>query len=395
MQTKRFRHSTCLRAIVLLLTIAALACAAPARKSNAADDAPTIVFIGTYTKGEEPGIYSFRMNSQTGELEAIGTTGGIASPSFLAIHPSGKYLYAASEISDFDGKPTGAVAALAITPRTYELKLLNKQPSMGDGPCYVTVDHTGHCVLVANYGGGSVAALPIGEGGKLEAPSSSIQHEGKSVTDRQTSPHAHSINVDKNNKFAFAADLGLDKVLIYRFDAQHGKLQPNNPPAAMLKPGAGPRHFSFHPSGQFAYVCNELDSTVTAFAYEAERGELKTLQTLSTLPADFRDSNSTAEVQVHPAGKFVYVSNRGHNSLAIFAVDQKTGKLTAVGHQSTGGKTPRNFGIHPSGKFILAANQDTDNVVVLKVDLENGKLTPTGTEVKVPQPVCVKFLIER
>jgi len=362
-------------------------------KSLAAEPHETIVFIGTYTKGEEPGIFSFRMNSQTGELTAIGSTGGVASPSFLAIHPNGKYLYAVSEVSEFNGKPTGAVAAFAINPRTFELGPLNKQPSMGDGPCHLIVDHSGKCLLVANYGGGSIAALPINKDGTLQAPTSSIQHKGKSVvTDRQEGPHAHAIVVDANNKFALAADLGLDKVLVYRFDAEHGELQPNDPPSASLKPGAGPRHIGLHSSGRFAFINNEIDSTVTAFSYHADRGTLESLQTLSTLPDDFKGENSTAEIQIHPSGKFVYVSNRGHDSLAIFSIDTQTGKLKALGHQSTGGKTPRGFNISSDGKFILAANQDSDNVVVFKVDSETGKLQPTGAEVKVPKPVCVEFL---
>ncbi|HJS09091.1 MAG TPA: lactonase family protein, partial [Pirellulales bacterium] len=247
-------------------------------------------------------------------------------------------------------------------------------------------------VLVANYGGGSVAVLPIDKDGRLRPASSFVQHKGSSVNPkRQEAPHAHSINVDPAGAFAVVADLGLDKVLVYRFDAAAGTLTANDPPHATVSPGAGPRHFAFHPSGRFAYVINEMNSTVTAFAYDAKKGTLSEIDTKSTLPGP-QQGNSTAEVQVHPSGKFLYGSNRGHNSLAIFRIDEKTGALTAAGHQLTGGRTPRNFGIDPTGKFVLAANQGSDSVVVFRVDQETGKLEETGQSIKVPTPVCVKFL---
>jgi 6-phosphogluconolactonase len=258
----------------------------------------------------------------------------------------------------------------------------------------LTVDKTGQVVLVANYGSGSVESIPLAKNGELQEPASVIQHSGQvALPKRQGGPHAHSINVDAANRFAFAADLGLDKIFVYKLDPSHGTLTPNDPPSVSVKPGSGPRHFAFHPSGKFAYACEEISSEVTAFAYDAAKGVLTELQTLSTLPADYdKPGNSTAEVQVHPSGKFVYVSNRGHDSLAIFTVDEKTGKLTAAGHQSTGGKTPRNFGIDPTGAYILAANQGTGNVVVLSVNQATGQLKPTGTEIEIPAPVCVKFL---
>jgi 6-phosphogluconolactonase len=351
-----------------------------------------LVYVGSYTRGDDPGIHRFRMDMETGELTALGSTAGIVNPSFLAIHPSGRFLYAVSEINDFSGKKTGAVAALSIDRQAQgELKLINRQPSAGDGPCHVVVDPTGRCLLVANYGGGSVAALPISDDGALQPPSSSIQHEGQSVTPRQTAPHAHSINFDPGNKFAMAADLGLDKVLVYQFDAAQGKLTPHEP-AGVVEPGSGPRHFAFHPSGRQAYVINELANTITVFRYDADRGRLSPLQTASTLPEGFEGTSHTAEVQVHPSGKFVYGSNRGHDSLAVFRVNADTGTLTAVGHVSSGGKTPRNFGIDPSGKFLLSANQETGNVVVMRIDPETGMPHPTGSQVQVPRPVCIKFL---
>jgi 6-phosphogluconolactonase len=256
----------------------------------------------------------------------------------------------------------------------------------------VTVDKTGRCVLVANYGTGSVAALPILEDGSLGKAKSAIQHEGSSVDPRrQSGPHAHSFNVSPDNRFAVACDLGLDKVLVYKLDPAAATLTPSQPPSVSTPPGGGPRHFSFHPSGRFAYCCNEMKSSVTAFTYDAEKGVLAPIQTVSTLPEEV-SGNSTAEVLVHPSGKFLYCSNRGHDSLAIFSIDEKTGQLTAVGHQKTLGKTPRNFGIDPTGQYIVACNQGSNDVAVFKVDLTSGKLTQAGDLVKIPSPVCVRFL---
>jgi 6-phosphogluconolactonase len=298
-------------------------------------------------------------------------------------------------MGSFAGRKTGSVSGYAVIPETGKLKPLNSQPSGGPGPCHVTVDKEGKNLLVANYSGGSVAVLPIADDGSLKEPSCVIQHKGTGPNkSRQEGPHAHSINLDPAGRFAFAADLGLDKLLIYRFDAAKGTLTPSDPPFASVAPGAGPRHLAFHPNGRFAYVINEMGMTVTAFAYDAERGALKELQTVPTLPAgrETTPADSTAEVAVHPSGKFLFGSNRGHNSIAIFSVDAETGKLTPAGHESTQGKTPRNFGIDPTGAFLLAANQDTSNVVVFRIDLKTGLLSPTGSSVQVPLPVCVKFV---
>jgi 6-phosphogluconolactonase len=351
-------------------------------------------FFGTYTGGESKGIYVSELDLKTGKLSEPVLAVEVDNPSFLAIHPSGKYLYSAGEISNFMGKKAGAVSAFAIDKSTGKLTLLNQQSSQGAGPCHVSVDSTGKCVLVANYGGGSVASLPVQEDGKLGEAASSIQHKGSSINkSRQEGPHAHSINVDPANKFAFAADLGLDKILIYDLDAKAATLKAHDPAFAATVPGGGPRHFAFHPSGKYAFVCNEMLSSITAFAYDAEKGVLTALETLSTLPADYtKPGNSTAEVQVHPSGKAVYVSNRGHDSIAMFSFDAATGKLAAMGHQSTGGKTPRNFGVDPSGEYVLACNQGSHTVHALKVDPATGKLSATGAEIKVPTPVCVKFL---
>lgn len=352
------------------------------------------VFVGTYTGGRSQGIYTLKLDLSTGVLSPVTVTQGIKNPSFLAIHPNGKLLYAVSEIADLDGKPTGGVTAFSIDPQTSGLTALNSQSSTGAGPCHVTVDRTGKTVLAANYGGGSVVSFPVATDGKLGPAASSIPHHGSSVNPRrQEAPHAHSINVDASNRFAVAADLGLDKILIYRLDAEQSTLTPHEPPSGALPPGSGPRHFAFHPNGKFAYTNNELTSTVTLMDWNAGQGTLTARQTVSTLPADFpQERNSTAEVQVHPSGKFLYVSNRGHDSLAIFSIDPQTGELHPAGHESTGGKTPRNFGIDPTGTFVLAANQDSDSIQVFRVDLTSGQLMPVGGPVDVPRPVCIKFL---
>lgn len=349
-------------------------------------------YIGTYTRGDSQGIYLLDLDLKTGKLTSQGLAAESVNPSFLALHPSGKYLFAVNEVGQLDGEKSGGVSAFRIEAKSGKLKLLNQQLSLGGAPCYLVVDNAGKNVLVANYTGGSVACLPINENGELGKATSFIQHEGSSVDPRrQKGPHAHSINLDAANRYAFAADLGLDKVLIYRFDSAGGKLTTNDPAFAKVKGGAGPRHFDFHPSGRFAYVINEMHLTVTAFSYDAQSGKLTELQTISTIPGGVQNGFSTAEVQVHPSGKFLYGSNRGHDSIAVFSIDQKTGKLTSVEHEPTGGRTPRNFGIDPTGQFLLAANQSTNDVVVFRIDQQTGVLSPTGNKVAVPSPVCVKF----
>jgi 6-phosphogluconolactonase len=353
------------------------------------------LYVGTYTNGksQSEGIYLLELDLASGTLTSKGAVAKLKDPSFLAIHPSRKFLYAVNELGEFQGKKGGGVSALAIDPATGGLKLLNQQSSVGSGPCHLSVDHTGKDVLVANYGSGSVACLPIHEDGTLGEASAFIQHEGKGADpSRQSSPHAHSVNLDAANRFAFAADLGLDKVFVYRFDAGKGSLSPNDPPFARVAPLTGPRHFAFHPSGKFAYVIGEMANTVTAFSYDAASGILTEIQTITTLPTDFTGRSHTAEVQVHPSGKFVYGSNRGHNSIAIFAVDPATGKLTAAGHEPTLGKNPRNFAIDPTGAYLLAENQDSDSIVLFKIDAATGGLTKVGEPVRIPRPVCIKMM---
>ncbi|MHB0959189.1 MAG: lactonase family protein [Pirellulaceae bacterium] len=352
-----------------------------------------LVYIGTYAAETEDGIHVYQLELATGQLTRIGAVAGITNPSFQALHPDGQFLYSVSESNDYEGQPAGAIHACAIDPDTGLLTLLNSQSSMGPGPCHLMVDKAGKHVLTANYGGGSVAVLPLEPDGRVEMACAFIQHEGSSVHARQKGPHAHCINLDVHGRFALSADLGLDQVLIYQYDARDGSIRPNPiMPAAHVPPGSGPRHFAFHPRGTFGYVINELTSTINAFAYDGQRGELRTLQEVSTLPPDFEGENSTAEIVVSPDGKFLYGSNRGHHSVVVFAIDQQSGKLTHVSHHSTLGEQPRNFAIDPTGAYLVAANQRTDNVVVFRVDPATGRLSPTEQSIKIPSPVCVTFL---
>jgi 6-phosphogluconolactonase len=351
------------------------------------------VFFGTYTGGQSKGIYKCHFDLDSGVLSDLQVAAETVNPSFLAIHPTGQYLYAVGEISEFNGQPVGAVSAFKIDPDTQQLTALNQQQSGGAGPCHLIVDRTGKFVLVANYGGGSVSSIVIREDGSLGEQVSFYQHEGSGADpSRQQGPHAHSVNVDAANKFAFVADLGLDKILIYAFDASTGKLKPHDPPFVKVPAGGGPRHFAFHPSGKYAYANNEILLSVNAFRYDAEQGSLTLLQTVGTVP-DGTDlaGNSTAETLVHPSGKFVYVSNRGPDSIAVFRVDADLGTLSKVEHEPTGGKTPRNFAIDPTGKWLLAENQGTNDVFVFRINQQTGELDPTGHKLEVPSPVCAKF----
>jgi 6-phosphogluconolactonase len=355
-----------------------------------------IVYIGTYAEAEESGIHVCQLDLTSGVLTRTGGVAGLKHPSFQALHPNGQFLYSVSEVQDYQGQPAGAVAALAIEPRTGQLTLLNSQSSMGAGPCHVTVDASARHVLAANYGSGSVVVLPIAADGRLEMACAFVQHQGSSVHARQQGPHAHCIHVDPTGRFVLSADLGLDQVVIYRYDSQAGSLTPNAwQAAATMTPGAGPRHLAFHPNGRFCYVINELACTVTVLAYRSETGELSTVQEITTLPADFQGENTTAEIAVSPDGRFLYGSNRGHHSIAVFAIDPTNGQLTPVSHHATLGQTPRNFGIDPTGTWLLAANQRTNNVVVFRIDRTTGKLEPTGHQLEVPKPVCVTFLSMR
>ena len=348
------------------------------------------LFIGTYTSSTSEGIYVYRMNSETGHLTKVSAIKS-ENPSFLTIDRSGRFLYAVNEVPQFEGKPSGAVSAYAIDAKG-NLKFLNQQPSMGADPCHLTVDRRRSNLLVANYTGGNIALLPILKNGTLGPASDVKQHEGSGPKEQQKGPHAHCIILDPLERHALAADLGSDKVMIYRFDPVTSKLQPAKQPSAALKAGAGPRHLTLHPNGRYAYVINELDSTMTTLKYNATRGTLETVNTISTLPAGFTKTSYCADVHLSPSGKFLYGSNRGHNSIVVFAIDGRTGKPSLVEHVSTEGNWPRNFVIDPTGRFLLVANQRSDNVVVFRIDAKTGRLTPSGQTATVPVPVCLKFL---
>jgi 6-phosphogluconolactonase len=348
------------------------------------------VYFGTYTGGENSskGIYRSTLELETGGLSEPVLAAEAKNPSFLEIHPNGRFLYAVSESG-----AAGTVSAYAIDKETGALQLLNQAPSGGVGPCHVNIDRTGKNALVTNYGSGSVSVIPIEADGRLAKPSSFVQHEGSSVNpNRQKEPHAHSVNLSPDNRFAFVADLGIDKIMIYRLDAEKGTIVPNDPPFAKLKPGSGPRHFAFHPNGKFAYVINELACTVTAFAYEPASGALSEVQTIATLPEDFNGASTCAEVRVHPSGKFLYGSNRGHDSIAVYRIDPAKGTLTFVEFETADIKTPRNFNIDPTGTFCLVANQGSDSVVVFRIDPQTGALEPTGHKITIGRPVCIRFL---
>jgi 6-phosphogluconolactonase len=345
------------------------------------------VYIGTYTGGASEGIYLLQFDADSGALTLEGLAAETENPSFLAVHPHKPFIYAAGESGAGDEIPGGAVSAFAIQPDTGLLTLLNRQASQGGGACHVSVSPSGAHVAVANYGSGGIALLPVNDDGSLAPASAFHQHEGSSVNPkRQEGPHAHSVNFDAAGRFLFAADLGTDSIQVYAYDAAAGTLTPAG--SATLAPGAGPRHFVFHPSGKFAWVVNEMGNTITAFAYAD--GALTEVQTVPTLPADFEGESSTAEIRVHPSGRFLYASNRGHDSIAAFAIDEATGLLTPLCHTPTGGKTPRNFALNPTGQWLLAANQESDSVVVFRVK-DDGRLEANGDQVEVPAPVCVLF----
>jgi 6-phosphogluconolactonase len=358
-----------------------------------------LVFVGTYTentgsvKEKSGGIYVYQMNPADGALSLVYKTKGVINPSFLALHPCGRFLYAVNEVGQLDGQPGGGVSAFSVNPRSGELALLNQQLSRGADPCHLSVDATGTVVLAANYSGGNLTILPIDPVGRLCPASQVIQHLGSSLDPlRQEGPHVHSVTLDPANRFAIVADLGLDKLMLYRLDLAEKGLIPHGHPEVKVQAGAGPRHLDFHPSGRFIYLINELDSTLTAFAYDPDEGVLREIQAISTLPEGFHGTNWPADVHVSPSGKFVYGSNRLHDSIVIFAVDEESGCLTFVGHEPTGGKYPRNFAIDPAGTFLLAANQHSGTLVTFRMDAQTGKLTPTGQVVQVPTPVCVKIV---
>lgn len=372
-----------------------VACLALITLSASARAAEVPVWFGTYTNAKtgSEGIYVSRFGTDTGTLTKPVLAGVAKNPSFLALHPTVPVLYAVSEIAGADSKPAGGILAFAIDDRTGLLTTKNEQPSGGPGPCHVSVDRTGKVVLAANYGGGSTICLGLEPDGSLRpvvsgTPGGFIQHEGKSVNEK---PHGHSIYPAPDGRFAISCDLGIDKVLVHALDVAKATLTPHG--FGATTPGAGPRHFALHPSGRFGYAVNELDLTVTGFEFDPAAGTLTEFQTLSTLPADVTDRTgfSTAEIVAHPNGKFVYASNRGHHSIAMFRADEATGKLMFLGVEPIRGKTPRNFVLDPTGKFLLAGGQESNTVTVFAIDQATGRLTFTGTSLDVPSPVCIRF----
>jgi len=383
-------------AAALLTTLLSLVVSIAA---HAANGNHYIFYVGTYTEDngkttKSKGIYAYSYDAGTGQITPLGLAAETTNPSWVTLSPNGHFLYAVNEIPNYKGPNSGGVSAFSVDPATGKLTFLNEVPSRGADPCYVTVDRTGKYVLVANYTGGSVAAFPILADGKLGAATAFVQHTGHgSDPQRQEGPHAHSIDLSPDNRYAMVDDLGLNELLVYKFDSAKGTLTPNAPPFTKLDDGAGPRHFALRPDGKFAYVVGELQSTVTAFRYDSDKGTTTTLQTLNARAADYHGPNEGAEIRMHPSGKFLYVSNRGDdNQIHVFAIDEAKGTLTPVEDVPTKGSTPRSFEIDPTGTLLLAENQKSDNIIVFRIDAKTGRLTPTGKVLDVASPVCIKFL---
>jgi 6-phosphogluconolactonase len=353
-----------------------------------------VVYVGSYTNTgakHSEGIYVYRLNMQSGALSLLSAVNGGENPSYLTLDPKQRFVYTVNETSKLGEEFGGGVSALAIDPASAKLTCLNQQLSHGTSPCYVSVEPNGRYAFVSNYSSGSIAMFPILADGRLDPASDIVQHHGSGMNQRrQERAHAHCIVVDPTSRFLFVADLGIDKVMVYKMDLEHGKMIHTGEAGATQ--GAGPRHLTFHPNGEYAYLIHELNGTMTAFAYHAENGMLEALQTLSTLPEDYHGYNMCADVHVAPSGRYLYGSNRGHDSIVIYAIDEHSGRMALVGHESTRGKTPRNFAIDPGGQYLLAANQDTNDIVTFKIDADSGKLSEIGQVTQVAAPVCIKFV---
>jgi 6-phosphogluconolactonase len=344
-----------------------------------------LTFIGNFGSG----IPEFRLDTATGKLNPLGSMASTKTPAWLAIAPSGQYVYAVNEQAD-------SISAFQVDAATGKLTALNQVPTKGKGPCHASVDHTGKALFVANYGSGSLESFQIQPDGKIGAPASFIQNEGSSANkQRQAGPHAHSANISPDNRFLVLADLGLDKLLVFKIDPATAKLTPNDPPFTSIKPGSGPRHLVFSPNARFAYVIDEMGNTIIGFSWDKRKGVLKEIQSVGTLPDGFTGENTTAEIYMSPDGKFLYGSNRGTGTIAVYAADANTGMLTKVQDAATGGTTIRSFGIDPTGQFVLAGLQEKNSVVEFKRDKASGKLTLTGEKVDSDSPVCVRFLKAR
>ena len=350
-----------------------------------------IMYVGTYTEGTSKGIYAYKYDAKTGKLTSMGLEAATPDPTFLALHPNGKYLYAVNEVNTFQGQPAGSVTAYSIDKASGKLTQLNQVSTKSPGPCHLIVDATGKTLMVANYAGGSFTSYLIGADGKLSEATSFIQEHGTGPNKaRQEQAHGHSVNLPKSNKFMLAADLGTDKIDVFNLDAANGKITPAG--SATVKPGSGPRHLVIAPNQKYVYVLNEMASAVTTFEFNAATAAMKEIDMVSALPAGFQGESTGAEIQIDAAGKFVYSSNRGDDSIAVFAVDQKSGKLSLIQDQKTGGKQPRAFVLDPSGNFLIAGNQATNTITTFKVDKASGKLTPTGDSYDLGAPVTFVFV---
>lgn len=359
-------------------------------RQQPADSLSSYLLVGTYTDTGSEGIYVYKFNGANGELTPVSTASGLNNPSFLVVAPDKKHVYAVSETGN-----GGKVYALSFDRTNGRLTLLNEQPAGGDSPCYINIDSAARNVLVGNYRGGSLSVLPVKEDGSIAAPVQTIQHTGSSIVEsRQKEPHVHAVVFSPDGQQLFVPDLGIDKIVVYNYNYENAfqPLTPGTPPAVGIRPGGGPRHLVFHPDGQYAYIVHEISGHITCFDYSS--GKLVPFQMVSSVPASYKGDNASgADIHISPDGKFLYMSNRGDlNNLAIFRISAGSGKLTLAAHQSTKGKSPRNFMIDPSGDYLLVANQDSNNIVVFKRNKATGRLTATGQEISVPKPVCLKMV---
>ncbi|MBM3265481.1 MAG: lactonase family protein [candidate division Zixibacteria bacterium] len=348
------------------------------------------VYVGNWSDNQTGGIFQYHMDPVTGALTFVAKSQEAGSPFYFTLDPSGRCLYAANTVPSFEDLPGGTVCAFSVDKGTGALTFLNEQSAHGVLPCYVSLDSQNRHVLVGSYSSGTVAILPIREDGSLGPATDHVQHTGSSVHERQTAPYVHCILPDPTGRFALSADLGIDKIMVYRLDVEPGRLIPHDPPSASLHPGAGPRHFTFHPNLRIGYVINELDSTITGYSYDAASGILTTIETVPTIPPSFTDTNYCADILVHPNGRYLYGTNRGHNSIVMFDIDPATFCLTLREHVSSEGDFPWNLAIDPTATFVLAANTRSNRVVVFRIDPAIGQLTFTGQDAEVPGALCIK-----